>query len=164
MAAWLDAANVDLKAWSDEFYRNVCKGRLEPVKDSIRGLHAAGVHVEVTTLLVTGQNDSAEDLRGIAEFLASVSPDLVWHLSRYHPDFQMREPPTPLATIDRALDTGRKAGLRYVYAGNVGGCCDTVCPACGETVIRREGLAVLSTNLRGASCGKCGGPLPIVVR
>jgi len=164
MAGWLDAANVDLKAWRDEFYRNLCKGRIEPVKESIRRLHGAGVHVEVTTLLVTGRNDADDDLRGIAGFLASISPDLAWHVSRYHPDFEMTEPPpTPLESIDRAVRIGREAGLRYVYAGNVAGSADTVCPSCGEVVVRRTGLTVLSTNLRGAACGKCGAALAIVV-
>ena len=163
-AGWLDAANVDLKAWRDDFYRKLCKGRLEPVKESIRRLYDAGVHVEVTTLLVTGQNDTAEDLKGIAGFLASISRDLVWHVSRYHPDFEMTEPPpTPLETLELALGIGRQAGLRYVYAGNVGGHSDTVCPSCGEAVVRRVGLTVLSTNLRGAACGKCGAEMPIVV-
>jgi len=166
MAAWLDAANVDLKAWSDAFYRTVCKGRLEPVKASIRAMHAAGIHVEVTTLLVTAQNDSEGDLRGIAGFLASISPDLAWHVSRYHPDYGYETagpPATPLETIDRAVRIGREEGLRYVYAGNVGGHADTVCPACGQAVIRRAGLTVLSTNLHGAACGRCGAALPIVV-
>jgi pyruvate formate lyase activating enzyme len=162
IAGWLDAANVDLKAWSDAFYRETCKGRLEPVKESIRGMHAAGIHVEVTTLLVTGLTDGADDLRGIAGFLASISPDLVWHVSRYHPDFEMSEPPTPLEKIEQAVDIGRKAGLRFVYAGNVAGWSDTVCPACGETVIARRGLAVARMNLRGAACGKCGAALPII--
>jgi peptidyl-prolyl cis-trans isomerase A (cyclophilin A) len=118
MADWLDAANVDLKAWQDSFYRQVCKGRVEPVKESIRGMLEAGVHVEVTTLLVPRQNDAPEDLRGIAEFLAGLSPDLVWHVSRYHPDYRFdRAPVTPEETIFHALAMGRKAGLRYVYAG-----------------------------------------------
>jgi len=164
MAGWLDAANVDLKAWRDDFYREVCKGRLEPVKDSIRRLHEAGVHVEVTTLLVTGQNDAAEDLKGIAGFLASISPDLAWHVSRYHPDYEMTgPPPTPMETIDLAVGIGREAGLRYVYGGNVAGHSDTVCPSCGETVVRRTGMTVLSTKLRGAACGHCGAALAIVV-
>ncbi|MCX5685553.1 MAG: radical SAM protein, partial [Planctomycetota bacterium] len=163
-AGWLDAANVDLKAWRDEFYRTACKGRIEPVKETIRRLYDAGVHVEVTTLLVTGQNDAAEDLRGIAGFLASISPDLVWHVSRYHPDFEMTEPPpTPLETLELAVRIGREAGLRYVYAGNVAGQADTVCPSCGETVVRRSGLTVFSTKLRGNACGQCGAGLAIVV-
>ena len=163
IAGWLDAANVDLKAWSDAFYRETCKGRLEPVKESIRGMHAAGIHVEVTTLLVTGQNDAADDLRGIAGFLASISPDLVWHVSRYHPDFEMSQPPTPLEKIEQAVDIGRKAGLRFVYAGNVAGWQDTRCPGCGTVVIERSGFGVTGVNLRGSACGHCGKELPIIV-
>jgi pyruvate formate lyase activating enzyme len=163
---WLDAANVDLKAWQDSFYRNVCKARLEPVKETIRRMHAAGIWVEVTTLLVPAQNDSPDDLRGIAEFLASVSPDMPWHVSRYHPAFEMTSgpPPTPVKTIETALEIGRRAGLRFVYAGNVLGMQDTVCPACGETVIAREAFSVSARNLKGSACGKCGAALPIIVK
>jgi len=161
---WLDAANVDLKAWSDTFYRKVCKARVEPVKETIRRMHAAGIWVEVTTLLVTGENDSEGDLQGIAEFLASVSLDMPWHVSRYHPDFQMTEPPpTPVQTIEKAIEIGHRAGLRYVYAGNVVGMQDTVCPSCGETVLVRSGFTVSARHLKGSMCGKCGAALPVVV-
>jgi pyruvate formate lyase activating enzyme len=164
MVEWLDAANVDLKAWQDSFYRKVCKGRIEPVKDTIRRMHDAGIHVEVTTLLVTGQNDNPEDLRGIAEFLAAISADIPWHVSRYHPDFEMNEPPpTPAETMERALQIGRAAGLRFVYGGNVGGMSNTVCPQCGQTVIARRGFSVLERNLRGAACGRCGTALPVIL-
>ena len=164
MAEWLDAANVDLKAWKDDVYRRVCKGRLEPVKASIRGMVALGLHVEVTTLVVPGLNDADDDLRGIAEFLAAVSADLPWHVSRYHPDFEMTEPgPTPIETIERAIALGREAGLKFVYGGNIMGSQDTVCPSCGETVLSREGFAVSSRNLRDGACGRCGGALPIIL-
>ena len=164
MVGWLDAANVDLKAWQDGFYRTVCKARLEPVKDTIRRMHAAGIWVEVTTLLVTGRNDAPDDLKGIADFLAGVSPDVPWHVSRYHPDFHMTEPPpTPVATIEQALRIGRAAGLRFVYAGNVVGMQDTLCPACGATVIAREGFSVSDLNLDGSACGACGAALPVIV-
>jgi pyruvate formate lyase activating enzyme len=119
------------------------------------------VHVEVTTLLVTGQNDSPEDLRGIAGFLAGLGRDTVWHVSRYHPDFESTAPPTPLETVERAVAIGHEAGLAYVYAGNVAGRQDTRCPACGETVIERRGLDGRIVNLRGAACGRCGAALPI---
>jgi pyruvate formate lyase activating enzyme len=164
MAGWLDAANVDLKAWSDEFYRRLCKARVEPVKETIRRMHGAGIHVEVTTLLVPGQNDSPEDLKGIAQFLAGVSADLVWHVSRFHPDYDMQNlPPTPRETIEAALRIGREAGLRFVYAGNVAGEQDTLCPACGATVIRRAGFSAEPVNLRGPTCGACGAKLPLIL-
>jgi len=164
MTGWLDAANVDLKAWQDDFYRRICKARVEPVKETIRTMRSAGIHIEVTTLLVPGRNDDPEDLKALAGFLAGVSPDLVWHVSRFHPDYDMLDAPaTPIETIREAVAIGRAAGLRFVYAGNVSGWEDTVCPACGATVIRRAGFAVTRRNLRGASCGECGERLPIIV-
>jgi pyruvate formate lyase activating enzyme len=164
MASWLDAANVDLKAWDDAFYRTLCKARLEPVKEAIRNMHEAGIHVEATTLIVPGQNDAEDDLKGIAGFLASVSPDVVWHVSRFHPDYDMQDAvATPVETIRRALELGREAGLRFVYAGNVAGWQDTVCPSCGSTAIARSGMGVSKLNLQGAACGQCGEALPIVV-
>jgi pyruvate formate lyase activating enzyme len=163
-ADWLDAANVDLKAWNDAFYRKVCKARLEPVRTSIRKMHDLGILVEVTTLLVPGQNDDAEGLKAIAGFLASVSPDVPWHVTRFHPDYQDRETsPTPVDTIRRAIAIGRDAGLHFVYAGNIAGMQDTVCPSCGATVIERRGMGVAGLRLQGATCGACGADLPIVV-
>jgi len=163
-ADWLDAANVDLKAWTEDFYRKVCKARLEPVKETIRRMHEAGIHVEVTTLLVPGQNDATDELKGIAEFIASVSPDLAWHVTRFHPDYQDHEtPPTPMETIRRAVGIGREAGLRYVYAGNIAGMQDTECPSCGATVIERRGMGVSRLRLRGAACEACGAELPLVI-
>jgi len=163
-AGWLDAANVDLKAWQDAFYRKVCKARLEPVKESIVRMHARGIAVEVTTLLVPGQNTDPADLTGIAEFLASVSVDLPWHVTRFHPDYQDQETPaTPAETMEQAIAIGRGAGLRYVYAGNIAGSQDTVCPSCGAAVIERRGMGVSRTRLRGSACGGCGAQLPLVV-
>jgi pyruvate formate lyase activating enzyme len=164
MRGWLDAANVDLKAWQDAFYRKVCKARIGPVKDSIRRMHEMGVWVEVTTLLVPGQNDDPADMKGIAEFLASISPDMPWHVSRYHPDFEMSEPPaTPIETLELAVRIGRETGLRYVYGGNVGQMEDTVCPSCGTAVIARLGFSIVGRNLRGAACGKCGTAIPLIL-
>jgi len=163
-ASWLDAANVDLKAWQDDFYRKVCKASVEPVKETIRRMHDLGIWVEVTTLLVPGQNDASDDLEQIAAFIASVSPDMPWHVTRFHPDYQDQEtPPTPIETIESAIATGRDAGLRFVYAGNIAGMQDTECPSCGATVIERRGMGVSKTRLRGAHCEACGAELPIVV-
>jgi pyruvate formate lyase activating enzyme len=163
-ADWLDAANVDLKAWQDGFYRRICKARIEPVTESIRKMHEMGVRVEVTTLLVPGKNTDPDDLAGIAAFVASVSPEVPWHVSRYHPDFEVRDPPpTPTSTIEQAIEIGRREGLKFVYAGNIRGMQDTVCPSCGATVIARQGMGVSAMNLRGSACAECGADLPIVV-
>jgi pyruvate formate lyase activating enzyme len=164
MAGLIDAANVDLKSFRDEFYRSICKARLEPVLDSIRGLHKAGIHVEVTTLLVPGDNDSDAELRDIAGFLASVSVDLPWHVSRFHPDYQtLDKPPTPVERLQRAAEVGREAGLRYVYVGNVPGYDqDTRCPSCGKVAVRRLYMGVESMELDGDQCRGCGTRLAIV--
>lgn len=117
---WVDAANVDLKSFRGDFYRRHCAGRLEPVLETISRLHGAGVHVEVTTLLIPGENDGEAELRELVDWLAALDPGIPLHLSRYHPAHRFTIPPTPVATIRRACDLARNK-LRYVYAGNVPG-------------------------------------------
>jgi pyruvate formate lyase activating enzyme len=166
MAGLIDAANVDLKAFSDAFYRTQCRGRLQPVLDSIVAMHGAGIHVEVTTLLVPGANDSEEELRGLAGFLAGVSPDLPWHISRFHPDYKATDlPPTPVETMQLAERVGREAGLHFVYLGNVftedGQ--NTRCPGCGQVLIRRMGFSRPTVRLTGPRCPQCGRTVPVVL-
>jgi len=159
MPGLVDAANIDLKAFDDETYRSVIGGRLQPVLDNIAYLHRAGVLVEVTTLVVTDMNDSDDELRGIAQFLVSVSPDIPWHVSRFHPEYRMLDrPATPLATIRRARTLGLEAGLRYVYAGNVPGDDgeQTSCSDCNALLVRRFGFRVVENRLAGRACPDCG--------
>jgi len=166
MRGLVDAANVDLKAFTDDFYRTQCGARLEPVLDTIRAMHEMGMHVEVTTLVVPGLNDSPEELARIAEFLAGVSPDLAWHVSRFHPDYQATDlPATPVETIELAIRAGAEAGLHYVFAGNLPGRGheDTVCPVCDKVVIGRRGFTITQRHLDGNRCTFCGVKLPIVV-
>jgi pyruvate formate lyase activating enzyme len=155
---YLDAANVDLKAFEDATYKKVCGARLGPVLESIRRMREFGIWVEVTTLVVPGLNDSDAELAGIARFIASVDPAVPWHISRFHPDFDYTEaPPTPLATLRRAGDIGRAAGLCHVYIGNVPGESeDTRCASCGAALIRRRGFAVVANALEGSRCPACG--------
>jgi pyruvate formate lyase activating enzyme len=164
MTGVVDAANVDLKAFTDEFYRELCGARLGPVLESIPAMHAAGVHVEVTTLVIPGRNDSEEELRKIAGFVAGVSPDVPWHVSRFHPDYELTDADwTPAESLERAVRAGREAGLRYVYVGNVAsGETDTACPSCGTAVIRRRGYATAVAALEGSKCAVCGSALPVV--
>jgi pyruvate formate lyase activating enzyme len=157
----LDAANVDLKAFRDETYKKVCGARLEPVLETIRGLRAAGVWVEVTTLVVPGLNDDPSELAAIARFIVSVDPDIPWHISRFHPDFEYTQaPPTPVATLRAAAETGRREGLRFIYVGNVPGESeDTRCATCGTVLIRRRGFTVVADRLEGSRCPTCGNVL-----
>jgi pyruvate formate lyase activating enzyme len=161
---YLDAANVDLKSFNDRFYRRICGARLQPVLESIEVMHQRGVWVEVTTLLVPGLNDSEEELRQIAEFIAGVSSDIPWHISRFTPRYKMRDKPaTPVERIHRAAEIGREAGLAYVYVGNVPGDLheNTFCPSCGAVAIGRIGYHT-TLNLEGSGCGSCGQELAVV--
>ncbi len=158
--AWLDAANVDLKAFRDETYRSVCGARLQPVLDSLKSMKELGIWVEVTTLVVPGLNDSEAELRDLAQFLATdLGVETPWHVSRFHPDYQMLDrAPTPEATLRRAYDLGREAGLRYVYVGNLPGARleDTYCPSCGAGVLRRRGYQIVERALLNGHCARCG--------
>jgi pyruvate formate lyase activating enzyme len=157
---WLDAANVDLKAFRDETYKKVCGARLQPVLDSLKRMRELGVWVEVTTLVVPDLNDSDDELRDIAQFVAlELGVEVPWHVSRFHPDYKMYDRgPTPAATMRRAYDLGREAGLRYVYVGNMPDARleDTFCTNCGQTVIERWGFRVGRRNIRDGKCGNCG--------
>jgi pyruvate formate lyase activating enzyme len=159
-APWLDAANVDLKSFRDDVYRQVCGARLQPVLDSLVKMKALGIWVEVTTLVVPGMNDSEDELRDIAQFLAgALGPETPWHVSRFHPDYQMYDRgPTPPETLRRAYDLGRQAGLYYVYVGNMPGARleDTPCPNCGRTVVERWGFTVRRRHTREGCCSYCG--------
>jgi len=161
IAPWLDAANVDLKAFRDGTYKKICGARLDPVLDSIRLMHRLGIWVEVTTLVVPGLNDAADELGSIARFIASVDPALPWHISRFHPDFEYTDAPaTPLATLEAAAAAGRREGLKHVYVGNVaGGPEDTLCAACGLALIRRRGFSVVADVLEDSHCPRCGAVL-----
>jgi len=163
---YLDAANVDLKSFSDAFYRRVCGARLRPVLETIEAMHQRGVWVEVTTLLIPGLNDSDDELRGIAQFIHEVDPDIPWHISRFTPRHKMRDKPsTPIERIHRAAEIGRGQGLRYVYVGNVPGDLheNTLCPSCEAVVIGRIGYHT-TLHLEGDRCASCGQELAVVRR
>ena len=156
----LDAANVDLKGWSDEFYRKVVGARLEPVLESLRLMKRLGIWVEVTTLIVPGENDDEAQLRGVAEFIRDeLGPTTPWHVTRFHPDFQMDDvDPTPIATLRRAREAGLAAGLRFVYEGNVAGVDGgiTSCPGCGCQLVSRHGFHVAENRMSSGNCPDCG--------
>lgn len=159
---YLDACNVDLKSFSDEFYKKTCRGRLEPVLESIRLMKTMGIWVEVTTLVVPGENDSDEELEGIARFIAQVDPHIPWHVSRFHPDFRFTDSPaTPVETIRKAALTGKREGLEYIYAGNVPGeAAHTLCPGCHQPLIRRRGFWVEENRIQASRCPSCRESIP----
>lgn len=159
---WLDLCKIDLKTFDESGYRRL-GGGLEPVLDSIRTLFRLGIWVEVVTLLVRGFNDSGEQLRGMAEFIAGVCPDIPWHVTAFHPDYRWVDTDgTSPADLVRAAEIGRESGLRYVYAGNLPGRLgeweNTRCPGCGSLLIERRGYRVSGgapgENGRCPSCGR----------
>lgn len=158
----LDAANVDLKSFRDDFYKTHCGARLQPVLDSLKTMKGLGVWVEVTTLLIPGLNDGDEELRDLAGFIFSLGAETPWHISRFHPQYRMTGlPPTPAAAIHRAVEIGKSAGLLYVYSGNLPGDAgeNTLCSRCGHLLIGRRGFTVEGLNLKGPGCPRCGAPL-----
>jgi pyruvate formate lyase activating enzyme len=166
MTGVIDAANVDLKAMSDEFYKNRCGARLAPVLKAIELMYEAGIFLEITTLLIPGENDGDDEIRRIAEFIASVSADIPWHISRFHPQYkQTGKDWTPPDTIFGAVEIGRRAGLNYIYPGNLpaGDLEHTCCPSCGERVVERSGFSSRNVGLDGKKCSACGEDLNFVV-
>ncbi|MRR53486.1 MAG: AmmeMemoRadiSam system radical SAM enzyme [Deltaproteobacteria bacterium] len=158
---YLDAVNIDLKGFTDSFYREVAGGAvLNEVLESIRLHKRLGIWLEITTLIIPGLNDSDEELAAIARFIADeVSPDTPWHVSSFHPDFQMTDRSwTPLATVRRARQIGLAAGLRYVYEGNVPGDGgeNTLCPVCHARLVTRSGFHVQDLAIRAGKCSSCG--------
>jgi pyruvate formate lyase activating enzyme len=166
--AFLDAANVDLKAFRHETYKCLIGGSLDGVLDSIRRLQEKGIWLEITTLVVPGMNDSAEELRDIAVFIADVDPSIPWHISRFHPDHRFtNRPPTPLETLETTCRVGLDAGLEHVYVGNVPGHAsgDTTCANCKETLIQRSGFRVTANRMEPPGrCPGCGTALAGVYR
>ncbi len=161
--AAIDAANVDLKAFTDDFYRKTCGARLAPVLETIRGLHKAGVHLECTTLIIPDANDSDEELTQIASFLADVDERLPWHISAFRPAHKMMDRgSTPLTTLERAWRIGRDAGLRFVYMGNApaSDLNNTRCPSCQEVVVDRSRFPHVPAAMDDEGrCRLCGEPV-----
>ncbi len=158
IAPLLDAINIDIKGFSDTFYKNVCKARLEPVLETVRTMHDLGVWVEVTTLVIPGHNDSDEELEQIADFIISVDPHIPWHVTRFHPAYLMPDtPPTPTSTLQKARKIGRAKGLAYVYEGNIPGRGDenTYCPDCGALCVERYGFGIVANRIADGRCPDC---------
>ncbi len=166
VSPYLDAANVDLKAFTDDFYKEYCGAGIEPVKQTLKAMVAKGVLVEVTTLLIPGLNDDTEELRQLADFLVTeLGPETPWHISRFHPTYKLTDRgPTPVETIGKARDIGIQAGLRYVYAGNVPGDKgeSTYCYHCGAMLIERWGFRVKKVRLADGKCPDCQASIHVI--
>lgn len=155
---YLHAANIDLKGFTDDFYTKICGARLQPVLDSIKLYWELGIWIEITTLIIPGHNDSDEEMRGIANFIKSLSADIPWHVSRFHPTYKLTDQPiTPTKTLKRAREIGLEAGLRFVYEGNIPGQGEqTSCWSCKQMLIERFGFNVQKNAIKKGKCVSCG--------
>jgi pyruvate formate lyase activating enzyme len=164
---WLDLYKVDLKSFDDRHYHEL-GGRIAPILDSIRRIHAMGLWLEIVTLLIPNFNDSGDELHQLTDFVASVSPDIPWHVTAFHTDYKMQGDGQRNTTVEdllRAAEIGRDAGLRYIYAGNLPGMVeqweDTRCPQCHETLIRRYGYLIADYRLTPQGrCPNCAHQIP----
>jgi len=164
MCEVLSAVKIDLKGFSPDFYREVCRAELAPVLRSIRQAAKSGVHLEIVNLVVPTLNDSEKMLHGLAEWVAGeAGPDVPVHFTRFHPDYQLLNlPPTPVATLERAREIAMKKGVRFAYVGNVPGHPgnNTYCPGCGKAVIERSGFFVTRVRIEGGRCASCRRAIP----
>jgi pyruvate formate lyase activating enzyme len=158
----IDAMNVDVKSMSRDFYRRLCSGPEGPPRRTVE-MAFGKCHVEVTNLLIPGENDASEQIRELVDWLAGVSDRIPLHFSRYHPAYRMAKPPTPLASLERAWRIAKEK-LKYVYVGNaaIPGTEDTHCPRCGGVVVERAGFSGAELKLKAGKCGACGSEVDLV--
>jgi len=164
LCATVDAIKIDLKGYDEDFYREVCEAELGPVLEAIRTIYESGTHLELVNLVVPTLNDNLEQLQALARWVArDLSPDVPLHFSRFHPQYKLTNlPPTPVERLDRAREIALEAGVRFVYVGNVPGHPgnNTSCPACGRTIIVRQGFGVKEYHLQAGACAYCNQPIP----
>jgi pyruvate formate lyase activating enzyme len=158
ISPYLDAANIDLKSFTEGFYKKICGAKLQPVLDAIKLYRELGIWIEITTLIIPTHNDSPSELEQIASFIKALGPDIPWHITAFHPTYRLTDqPPTPVSTLMQARDIGIRKGLRYVYVGNVPGERgeNTSCYKCGELLIERYGFRIVKNGIIDAQCPKC---------
>lgn len=156
IAPVLDAANIDLKGMTEEFYKKVCSARLQPVLDAIKRYYELGIWIEITTLVIPGYNDDEKTLSGIAQFIADIDSAIPWHVTGFYPTYKLTDAtPTPVSTLEKAVSFGKKAGLQYIYQGNRGAGEDTFCPECKKKLISRSGFFVFNNVTNNGKCPSC---------
>jgi pyruvate formate lyase activating enzyme len=160
---YIDGANIDLKAFNDDFYKTYCGARIEPVKETIGRMSRAGIWVELTTLLIPGLNDGGDEIQRLTDFIAGVDPAIPWHVSRFFPQHQLTDTPiTPEDSIYHCLETGKEKGIQYLYAGNIPGdrWAHTHCHHCGTLLIKRSGYSTRVIDMDAGKCGNCRTAIP----
>jgi pyruvate formate lyase activating enzyme len=154
----VDAANVDIKGFTESFYKKVCGARLAPVLENIEYMRALGIWVEITTLVIPGYNDSDDELKNIAKWIFKTDKAMPWHISAFHPAYKLTDaPPTPAKTLERASAIGLSAGLKYVYTGNIAGLSSesTYCPGCKKLLIERYVFTIKKNVVKDSKCPYC---------
>jgi pyruvate formate lyase activating enzyme len=162
ISPYLDGMNIDLKAFTDSFYKEICGGRLKPVLDTIKLAKDLGIWVEVTTLIIPTLNDSKDELQQIAAFIAEIDKNIPWHISQFYPTYKLtKQPRTPIETLHMARKVGLEAGLHYVFEGNVPGqgTESTYCYQCGELLIERWGYSIMKNIIEDGHCPSCKSPV-----
>jgi pyruvate formate lyase activating enzyme len=164
LGKYLNAACIDLKGFSESYYRNLTEGSLEPVLETLKRLKNLGIHTEIVNLVIPGKNDDMEEVAAMCRWIKKeLGPDVPLHFSRFYPLYKLKSlPPTPVSTLERARDTALKEGLYFVYIGNVPGHPSehTDCPRCKTRIIQRWGYKVEVLHLKKDRCDQCGQPIP----
>ncbi len=158
ISPYLDAANIDLKSFTEGFYKKICGAKLQPVLDAIKLYRDLNIWIEITTLIIPTHNESPRELEQIASFIKELGTDIPWHITAFHPTYRLTDrSSTPVSALIQARDIGIRAGLRYVYVGNVPGERgeNTYCYTCGELLIERCGFRIVRNSISDAQCPKC---------
>ena len=153
----IDAANIDMKSASNEFYEKICSGKIVPVKEFIKVAYGKKVHIEITTLVITDTNDDISECIEIRDFISGISTDIPYHISRYRPEYKFEKPATPVSTINRWIKTAKEK-LDFVYGGNIMESGETYCKKCNNLLVDRAGYSTIINGLKkDGTCSKCGG-------
>lgn len=156
---YLDAANIDLKSFREDFYRRVCGAKLQPTLDTIKAYKEFGIWIELTTLIIPNHNDTEEELKDIARFIKGLGEETPWHVTAFYPTYKLNnQPRTPVTILQKAREIGLQEGLRYVYTGNIPGDNgeNTYCFKCGKSLVKRIGFTILENNIHDSKCYSCG--------
>jgi len=158
----IDAVNIDIKAFSNDFYKNFCSGSLQPVLNAVKKFKQAGVHIELTTLLIDDLNDNLKEITKLIEFILETDENIPWHISRFYPTYNLKnKPPTNIENIYKFVELGYEIGLQYIYSGNIQNnkYSNTICPKCKSKLIERNGYATKIINLKSGKCSVCNKPI-----
>lgn len=156
ISPYIDAANIDLKSMNNQFYRNVCGAKLQPILDNIKLYYELGIWIEVTTLIIPGHNDDPRELKKIAEFIRNIDSTIPWHVTGFHPAYKLNDiQSTHIETLRMAVEIGTQAGLEYVYQGNLREGENTNCPQCGKLLIKRNGFGIKVNKIKMGLCPYC---------